>query len=178
LLDEERALLDAGVGAAHDAVIEATWQIESLGVLFWALGRIPRLPPFDTKIDVDEVLDAQPKGADEMQRFVTEATLRPDDELAREEGRSYHWLWRVRAMPRAGKNVLSPNAREGNEGHAAEYPDEPMRDGDLVAYGQPLFRLGLASEEMKTLRGLVELRAHALRWMTDGGEWDDVAMDT
>jgi len=174
--DEREVILAAIGGCPTPSFIDATWRAEALGVLLWSLGAIDSLPPFDTKFDIDELLDRAP-GLAEVQSFVDRAELRRQGEIADAEERASHWLWRLRSMPHYGKSLMSPTVRQANAGYADNWPDD-VAEGDLAAFGGPVFRLDLDSSELRALRSIVEERCRALRWLARGGSWEDVDMSS
>ncbi len=180
-IESEWSLMGSEVGGCTQRLVdERSWQVEALGVLLWALGRLPNLPEFDDMMDAKKVAAAGPRGLEDSRGFIAKASLRPRDELESIERLSFHWVWRTR--PRGPMNVkaLPPNVRAANEAFVKDHPELELElvEGDLTVDGKPIFELDWHSNLMSTTRAVVHLRAHALRWLTWGEEWEDVSLDT
>lgn len=93
----------AGKVPQRDAV-NATWRLEGLGVLAWALGRFD-LPPCDELVHPANLLtEIGVLDADAGRALLAAPTLRPPDELTqrREQLFAVHWRltdWRLRHQP-------------------------------------------------------------------------------
>jgi hypothetical protein len=75
----ERGLIDRHPSTwTPQEVVNATWRQESIGVLLWALSEYEELPPYDSEFaNVAEVVPVLAP----TEQFVTQAVLRPDDEI-------------------------------------------------------------------------------------------------
>jgi hypothetical protein len=77
----ESAILAAPLGElSKRQVISATWVVEGLAVLAWALRQFP-LPELSEELDPHAVTDAAHLLSDDAARFVATAVLRPPEQL-------------------------------------------------------------------------------------------------
>lgn len=77
----ERDLFAAASGTwPAEAITDAMWRKESLGVLLWALQHLERLPPMDTEFDQAE-LDGAVTRYGSVSAFRANGQLRADDEV-------------------------------------------------------------------------------------------------
>jgi hypothetical protein len=82
LTPAERDLLDAPSGSwPAEAIADAMWRKEALGVLLWALQHLEGLPAADVEFDQPE-LDGAITRYGSVSAFRANGALRPDDELA------------------------------------------------------------------------------------------------
>lgn len=95
---------------ARQEIVNFTWRVESLVTLSWALGMIAKLPPLSIQMswaDTPVLMQA----AEDPDRFIETATLRPIEILNEAEQDLYHQHWRVRDAQLFGKPMpeeLSP----------------------------------------------------------------------
>jgi hypothetical protein len=81
--DVERRLLDAPSGSwPRDAVNDAMWRKESMGVLLWALRHLEELPDFSSEFEQPD-LDGAVTRYGSVSSFRANGHLRPDDEIER-----------------------------------------------------------------------------------------------
>lgn len=81
LNETERRLLRAESGLwPPEAIVDAMWRREALGMLLWALGHIEEVPPYDTEFD-RHALEAAIVDSGSVGRFRELSFLRRDDEL-------------------------------------------------------------------------------------------------
>jgi hypothetical protein len=84
--------------------VDASWRVEAIQVLMWALGLLPSLPPHDEPADHDILKDFPPV---EPSHFIKTAALRPRDEI--KEGRDrvelWHWRSRTRQLQESGDRL-------------------------------------------------------------------------
>jgi hypothetical protein len=128
---EERQFLETPPGQASDqAMINALWRAEGLGVLAWALGRF-EMPPYDEMTDPDAAQGAvgfiRPAEAIDLSES---AVLRPDPEIGRLSTHLTIVHWRLRQF-RIGRD--SPTYRQAKEAFG------PGRSG----IGEPMDFVGL-----------------------------------
>src|SRR5579872_5481035 len=121
-------------GEGDPAVIDAVWQAEGLGMLFWALGLV-ELEPFDRHFD-PEWLVATP---------TAHGTLRDKAEIehAREAARLWHWRARTATLTAGEQGLELPQAWASLEqlvavaamrGYERGLLPSPLR-GDFAAFG-------------------------------------------
>jgi hypothetical protein len=73
--------------------IDASWRIESVQALMWALNLIPKLPPYDDMADHDLLLRIP---CDGFAEFIRAARLRKRAEIDRARDIAELWHWRSR----------------------------------------------------------------------------------
>ena len=83
LMSSERLLLDAPSGSwPREAVNDAMWRKESMGVLLWALRHLAELPDFSAEFEQPE-LDGAVTRYGSVSSFRANGALRPDDQIER-----------------------------------------------------------------------------------------------
>ena len=83
LTPSERLLLDAPSGSwPREAVNDAMWRKESMGVLLWALRHLAELPAFSAEFEQPE-LDGAVTLYGSVSSFRANGALRPDDQIER-----------------------------------------------------------------------------------------------
>jgi hypothetical protein len=91
LTETESRLLKAESGLwPPEAIVDAVWRKEALGILLWALGLFESVPPYDTEFE-QPVLDAAIVDSGSVDRFRTVSRLRADDELVRALAEADTW---------------------------------------------------------------------------------------
>ena len=103
LTPTERSLFEAANGSwPREAIADALWRKESLGVLLWALGHVDSLPPIDEEFEV-EVLNQRIESYGSESSFRASGRQRGDAELEAAWHEADAWL----AAPegRAGEDV-------------------------------------------------------------------------
>jgi hypothetical protein len=117
LEDDERRFLETRPGAAsNQAMYDAFWRAEGLGVLAWALGRF-ELPPYDEPTNPDAAQQAVGflKSRREMD-LRKSGMLRPDADIGRFSTHATIVSWRLRQFT-AGQD--SPLFRDATEAFGA-----------------------------------------------------------
>lgn len=85
-------------------VIDATWRVEALWALLWALGKVDALE-FPTKAcDMDKLHSLMPK-PDAAQAFIASARLREPEKILDETDMIYRIHWAVRDAQLQGKPI-------------------------------------------------------------------------
>lgn len=166
------ALLEQGGG--DDAVTDALWRGEALGTLLWALGLLD-LPSYDRPFEAEELLTVD----------ASRGELRPAEELRQERETARLWHWRARTSALADAGTLEAPERFAGvdqlvaatamRGHEQGLLPPPLR-GDFGAFGK-IYRHLTALEHEEALSIALE-RHHALAWLCDRMDWDDVSLDT
>jgi hypothetical protein len=173
----ELALLRAPLGALDDRRrIDASWRVEGLAVLGWALGRY-ELPPYDVNADgpaAGQALGFLGKWSDTV---LSAPRLRSADELTSlaDQLFSLHWRLRQYSLDRAPMDFaeFAPRAWFG----PLRLDDLRICEGDLEVRGVPLFR---APEEVwRTAMSIARERRQAANWL-EGYEtlYSEVTCDT
>ncbi len=167
----ERLPADEG----DEAVVDAVWAGEGLGMLFWALERA-QLPPYDRPFDHEKLLKT----------ILDDAVLRPGEEIerARETARLWHWRARTAEL-QAGGGVELPAPWQSFDqlvgatamrGFEQGLLPRPLR-GDFPAFGAVYRELN--EEQRAEAHQIAWQRHRALNWLCGlGKRWDDVPTDT
>jgi hypothetical protein len=80
----------------RQAAVDATWRLEGLAVLAWALNRFD-LPPHDQQVDPGKLLPALGiLNAERSKALLAEPALRPPDELKARSDQLFAIHWRLR----------------------------------------------------------------------------------
>jgi hypothetical protein len=167
----ERGLIDRHPSTwTPQEVVNATWRQESIGVLLWALSEYEELPPYDSEFaNVAEVVPVLAP----TEQFVTQAVLRPDDEIERARDVAELWHWRSRTTQLQNAPDAYASVREEHDldaivraaaTHAYEQGDiaEPIGD-DFPAFGKA-YR-DLTDDEYARATSIAMERHLALNWL-------------
>ena len=171
----EDALGRVPEAASDPAVVDAVWQGEALGTLFWAL-QLAELPPYDRPFDSDLVVSLD----------AGSGNLRAGDEIELELETARLWHWRARTTELQGSGSLELPARYATydqliaatamRGYEQGVLPAPLR-GDFRAYGK-VYRHLTQEQHAEALSIAIE-RHHALNWLCGAGtSWADVPLDT
>jgi hypothetical protein len=173
----ELALLRTPVGKLHDRQrIDASWRVEGLAVLAWALGRY-ELPPYDVNADGPGAGLAIGFLEEWKDTVLSAPRLRSADALTAlaDQLFSLHWRLRQYSLDGAPMNFaeFAPRAWFG------PLPLDDLRicEVDLEVRGVPLFR---APEEVwRTVMSIARERQQAANWL-EGHEplYSEVTCDT
>lgn len=174
----------------HQQQLNAMWRIEAMQVLMWALGLIPRLPPYDTRARHD-LLKAIPSG--EISKVVKSARLIPSVEIdrARDLAELWHWRSRTRQLIEEGR-ALDPDPEMRAAGlhtfddivrftanRCKEAGQFEVIDEDFAVRGKA-YR-DLSPEEWSDIRSITMERHFALNWLcgyAPDNQWDETPTDT
>jgi hypothetical protein len=180
----ERRFLDTRLGDVNaQEVINATWRVEALAVLLWALRISESIPPYDTQVALDAMLECSGFLKDTA-AVVAEARLRNAVELRDARKIAELWHWRATAY-QIEYEAACGESSTGTEVEfvraAASKAQDVGRftaiDGDFPAFGKPYREA--TEEEWRLLLGIARERHYALNWLTGMDEaWDDVLTDT
>jgi hypothetical protein len=184
LTPKEREL--AGVTVATMTArqqLDASWRVEAVAVLLWALGGLEALPGYDEP--VDHAILKQPLG---------DALLRPEAELARARDVAELWHWRGRTRELAERGPALVPTPKMIEAGIRSYDDivrasaslghergtlPPPIDGDFAVKGKA-YR-ALSAGEWAAVRSMSAERHFALNWLcgrAPGNRWDETPTDT
>jgi hypothetical protein len=176
LSDEEVRAFETPLGQwKEDQYVDATWRVESLAVLAWALTMVKRLPGFDQQIDpeiLEDVLDI-----DNWTEIVDKAQLRDTDEVERARDLSALWDWRsqVGTPPYEDPEDETEILEEAKAALEAGLVST-LAQGDLVALGRPYS--ALSEDELEELGSIALERHSALNWLCGySDDWDNVPTD-
>jgi hypothetical protein len=189
LTPRERALSEATlVTLTEEQQIEASWAVEGMVVLAWALGFVDELPPWDTQTEPD-FLEAVPNPA-VLARVRGSAALRPREDLERMAGAAelWHWRSRTRELIESGMQLPDELKRPGvsslddvvrlTAAHAlADGTLDALVDGDFPARGGA-YR-ALDDDAWFEVRSIAHERHRAFNWLLGRGDgWDETPTDT
>ncbi len=171
--------------------IDASFRIETIQALMWALGLIPEMPSYDT-LASHEILEQVP--SDNLPGFLKSAQLRNQTDIDEARDTAEFWNWRSRTrqliergddfpksdeMARAGFHSYDDIVRF-SAGKAAEAGTIPQCiDGDFPAKGKA-YR-DLTAEEWSEVNSITMERHFALNWLcgrAPGNNWDETPTDT
>lgn len=170
--------------------IDASWRLEAVQVLMWALKLLDELPPYDQQA-LPTLLESVPRK--DVRRFVEGASLRPAGEIdaARDLAELWHWRSRTRQLIAEGR-PLEPD--ESMRALGIETFDDIVRltaehchqrgmlevvDQDFAAKGQA-YR-GLSDEQWSQIRSVTMERHFTLNWLcgyAPENRWDETPTDT
>ena len=171
-------------------LVDASWRIESLQVLLWAVGAIDDLPPWNERARHDL---ADPNFAAMGKKFFSLCKLRSRGEIeaARELAEMWHWRSRTRQIIEAGQALqASPELQKAGLNsyddivrmtakHGQETGKFSTLDEDF-AVGGKAYR-DLSSDEWAEVRSITVERHFALNWLcgrAPSNEWDETPTDT
>ncbi|MGF1505593.1 MAG: DUF4272 domain-containing protein [Anaerolineae bacterium] len=181
-LSEEEAA-DMALPHWDSAVINrASWRVEALGPLAWAIHLVDGIPAADALYESASLVDRLPLQAADIEAFLREGRLRSADDLlwARDIAELWHWRARIEAAHR--RDLLSEaeatrrvrKIARGAFEHGAI--PEPVAD-DFPAFGGP-FR-ALTDEQLPRVHSAAYQRHYALNWICGYGTgWDSTPTDT
>jgi hypothetical protein len=168
--------------------LDGWWRREALMVLEWALRIIDPMPPADTRVPMEDVLESAWLLRSTLS-FRRVAKLRSAEEISDQREIAEFWLWRTRRVPRqrsADEELAtaekSIEALRASADHAAATGEAKgffkCIKGDFPAFGKA-FR-DLSDDELDLITSISMERVHGLNWlcMIDGLEWDDVELNT
>lgn len=170
--------------------IDASWAVEGMAMLAWALGVLPELPAWDVQVE-PSLLDAIPNPT-ALAAFRAGVTLRSPEELERARGAAELWHWRSRtrelqesgfALPdelkKPGISSLDDIVRLTAAHAFAEGTIPRAIDGDFPARGEA-YR-ALSDDAWHEVRSIAVERHRALEWLAGNAPddaWDEAPTDT
>jgi len=167
-------------------LVNASWRMESVMTLMWALGIIPELLPFDQQAKPE--LMKQIPHQDISNSFISAQLL---DEKTIEKGRTlaelWHWRSRTRELVEEKRPFPAdiPQFKSYDEivrfsAKAANKKDSlGILEEDFAAMGKA-YR-DLTDEEWSSVRSIAYERHFALNWLcgyAPGNRWDETPTDT
>ncbi|MGD9644687.1 MAG: DUF4272 domain-containing protein [Pirellulales bacterium] len=152
--------------------IAATWSVEGLAILAWALG-IDELPKHDTKVDPFAVTDSLYFLGSDATRVITDATLRSQQELSAYRELAYAMHCRLRAELRERQttdftNWIDPNDLE----LLVTKPSDLIIDQDLAIGDVSTHQAG--RDQVEQCEWITTPRHRAIIWLVEGEPtyWD------
>jgi hypothetical protein len=171
----ERAAIMAPIGAVSErAAIDATWRLQGVAVLAWALSAFD-VPAHDDPSKVWSILDSIGLRKPEPPAVLSSPTLRTAEELDWMARRLLGIHWRMvdfRVKPKAMDfGAFSRDCWFGS----FDLTGIPLIDGDLAVDGRPLRRAD--PERVRFTESIARERHHAINWLL-GHHWIYSEIDT
>ncbi len=173
---------------AHTA---ASWRMECVGILMWALNQIPRWQKIDEEFNPDllkQVKIGDPKAFGKL------LIMRGKKELDEKRELIEFWHWRVRTRQLIEKGERLPDAEKMRKAGFNSYDDivraaaqagrengklPELIDDDFV-FMRKAFR-ALSEEEYEKASSIIMERHFAMNWLcgkAPGNRWDETPTDT
>jgi len=166
--------------------INATWRIEAVAALMWALRMIPDFPPFDRQTDhymLRLIPDEDPR------QFFERAALLPEEEIERKRSLAELWHWRSRTRQiDEEKRPLPPKLGFSSYDEIVrKVAGEAARKGELAGLIEEDFAAkgkayrDLSAEEWSEVRSITVERHRALNWLcgyAPANRWDRTPTET
>jgi hypothetical protein len=161
---DEWKILQRPIGSLdRQAWIDATWRIEGLAVLAWAL-QCAELPPYDQQVPPRDLFSAIGYWEENAgKKFLVSATLRPTEELQDFLTIALAVHWRLTQLSLDGKAM--DFKRFSREGWMAPFDLEPFRliEGDLALGDYPV---SMAPKKvLDSAKGCALERHLAINWL-------------
>ncbi len=188
---KEKTFLSSSLADAHlQQHTDATWRLEAIQVLMWALGMLSTLPPYEKALSHDLLKSFQ---QEDPGKFVKSAQLRPQAEIDAARDLAELWHWRSRTRELIERNEpLPPDPQMEAVGiktfddivrfsarHSQEEGLLPIIDEDF-AVGEKAYR-DLSPEEWSEVRSVTIERHFTLNWLcgyAPRNQWDQTPTDT
>lgn len=191
LTPRERELSEATlVTLTEEQQIEASWAVEGMVVLAWALGILDELPPWDLQTE-PSFLDEVPNPV-ALARVREAVTLRPSEDLEREAAAAQLWHWRSRTRELIEGGFQLPDELKKPElqslddvvrltaAHAlADGTIDRVIEGDFPARDKA-YR-DLEDDEWHEVRSIAFERHRAFNWLlglAQDNAWDETPTET
>jgi Domain of unknown function (DUF4272) len=168
--------------------LDGWWRREALMVLEWSLRIVEPMPPADTRVAMEDLLEGSWLFQDSAE-FRKIMSLRSPDDVSKEREIAEFWLWRVRTtqLLRYSDDELTEHKLSREKlgtivEHAAATGDKNgwfrSIDGDFPAFGKPFHDLG--DVEWDIMKSICTERLYGLNWVCsiDGLDWDHVETNT
>jgi hypothetical protein len=171
--------------------VDASWRMEAVQTLMWALGMLPDLPPYDTMASLDLLKQIPSR---DVAVFIQSARLRDQAELDQARNTAEFWHWRSRTreliergdalpddpkMKAAGFHSYDDIVRFSARNGAQEGTIPPCVAEDFPAKGKA-YR-DLTELEWSEVRSITSERHFALNWLcgyAPGNKWDETPTGT
>lgn len=173
--------------------IDASWRIEAVQALMWALGFLPDLPPYDTLADPGLLKSIPSRDVGEVTKFIESAQLLPSEQIdaARDLAELWHWRSRTRQLIEEGQTLdASPQMKAAGlntfddivrftANRCKERKVIDVIDDDFALFGKA-YR-DLTPDEWSAVCSITVERHFALNWLcgyAPGNRWDETPTDT
>jgi hypothetical protein len=177
--EQEKILLEKELGKwdEKETLLSFTY-LESLGVLFWALSLIDKLPPYDVGFKLNDVINGIPV-LKSKEEFLGKVKLRPFKELIKERDIAEMWYfrWKLGRMEKENykleegksyKDALKLLVEKALSSGAISYTIED----DFPVQGKPFSRV--SGEDYLFLSGIILERFLTLNWLCGSYKsWDE-----
>jgi hypothetical protein len=169
---------------------DASWRMEAVQVLMWALGLLPALPPYDTMASHDLLKRVPPQ----IGPFIQAAQLREQAEIDEARNIAEFWHWRSRTRQLIERGDAFPANPQMKAAGLSSYDDAvrfsarqaaetgtipPCLADDFPAKGKA-YR-DLTAEEWSEVRSITAERHFALNWLcgyAPDNKWDETPTST
>ncbi|HWA93717.1 MAG TPA: DUF4272 domain-containing protein [Terracidiphilus sp.] len=185
--DSERDFIQTGAFETTPRQrVDASWLIESIVCLTWALGLVERIPPYDEECQQDKLKFPKDVGAKDL---IEQARLRAREEIELQRDWAELWHWRCRTRQLIETQSMPKNIPGGysiaeiiklSASKAAERGVfDALIGDDFPAFGKPF--KDLSEEEFTTVMSISMERHKALNWLcgaAPGNQWKETRTDT
>jgi hypothetical protein len=187
VMDQEERNFVAGGPAevTQQALVGASWRVESLVCLLWSLGYVSELLPYDQQAN-PELTNQLPLESVEI--LIKKATLRPFEliEKQRDVAELWHWRSRNRQLQQSGYELKLPRdmtmekiVQMASTRAVADGVIPTAIENDFPAFGKA-YR-DLTDQEYSQVTSIAQERHHALNWLcgfAPGNRWAETPTDT
>jgi hypothetical protein len=189
--DEKAFLQSSGFGMDEYTQIAASWRMECIAMIMWALDLINEWPKIDRQTSHDLLKKIPFQKIDILSKH---PRLRPEKDISHKRDLIELWHWRARtrklieegypfkpdqSMKKAGFKTFDDIVRSSARA-AHEQGDLPrIIDDDFVFLGKPFRSLSVDNYQMAT--SIIMERHYTLNWlcrMAPGNRWDETPTDT
>jgi hypothetical protein len=185
-LQESQAMAKPIGGWSARERTNASWRVESAGVIAWSLGLLGEIPAYDTRFCSLDIAEVIPRTRESTRDFVRMAAFRPEGEIRKAREAAEAWLWRARTTqiqadqdkhtsptpPEKYTECVRSAARKG-----AAHGWFVAVNEDFPAFGKAYADLSL--EEYRQATSLAQERLWGLNWICGyARNWDRVPLDT
>ncbi len=183
---KEQSFIEAGPDEITPrARIDASWHMEAIVCLLWALGYVSEPLPYDQEAD-HELAKKLP--AESVKALIKNAALRPREfiEKQRDVAELWHWRARTRRLQESESEITIPGGKTFEEiiqftsAKAAASGDIPAPiGGDFPAFCKA-YR-DLTKQEYSKAVSIVQERHHALNWLcglAPNNRWAETPTET
>jgi hypothetical protein len=166
--------------------INASWVIESIGCLLWAVGRLDKIPRYDEESGKRVIAFRSGECAKDL---IEQARLRPTSEIDRQRDWAELWHWRCRTrMLLETKKILPPLPKGKTMAEVIRMTAaKAEREGafysaigeDFPTFGKP-FR-EMTEDEFTSVTSIATERHKALNWLcgyAPCNRWAETSTDT